>query len=48
MEAVWFSGRWCVHFVLPELSTVVSRMGREWGGLEIQDVEALVRVTLGR
>ena len=38
----------CVEFVLLGLLTVVSGMGREWGGLEIQDVEALVPATLGR
>ena len=37
-----------VDFVLLELSTVVSRMEMEWGGLETQDVEELVQVKLGR
>ena len=37
-----------VEFVLLGLSTVVSRMEMEWDGLEIQDVEMLAQVTLGR
>ena len=38
----------CLEFVLIELLTVLSGMGRGWGGLEIPDVAALVRATHGR
>ena len=38
----------CLVFVLLELLIVLSGMGREWGGLEIQDVAAMVRATHGR